>query len=192
MVPMVKLLHSKQVRNPRCVTSVCWPYPVVSRARGCLPREGVYLRGCLPRGSAKWICQGGVYPSMQWERHPPPVNRITDRYKNITLPQTSFAGCNKWSNLKYHTKQLEVKNQKLTGIFHLTSLVTIVSAIMGNSILQCSFVWLRPDTETEAELWMPFTAKHIVTQTTCSVSRIFLSKKMCHSWSTIINMNDEA
>ena len=27
-------------------------------------------------------------------RHPPPMNRMTDRCKNITLPQTSFAGGN--------------------------------------------------------------------------------------------------
>ena len=27
-------------------------------------------------------------------RHPPPVDRITDRCKHITLPQTSFVGCN--------------------------------------------------------------------------------------------------
>ena len=40
--------------------------------------------------------QAGVYPSMQWDRYPPPpVNRITDRCKNITLSQTSFAGSNK-------------------------------------------------------------------------------------------------
>ena len=34
--------------------------------------------GCLPRG---------VYPSMLWGRHPPHVNRMTDRCKTITLPQ---------------------------------------------------------------------------------------------------------
>ena len=28
----------------------------------------------------------------------PPMNRMTDRCKNITLPQTSFAGGNKWLN----------------------------------------------------------------------------------------------
>ena len=36
-------------------------------------------RGCLSRG-----CLSG--------RPPPPVTRMTDRCKNITLPQTSFAG----------------------------------------------------------------------------------------------------
>ena len=34
---------------------------------------------------------------MRWGRHPPPVNRMTDRCKNITLPQTSFAGGNNGS-----------------------------------------------------------------------------------------------
>ena len=32
-----------------------------------------------------------------WSRHPP-VNRMTDRCKNITLPQTSFAGGNQKKN----------------------------------------------------------------------------------------------
>ena len=36
-----------------------------------------------PRG---WSLPGGVYPSMHWGRHPP-VNRMTDAFKNITLPQ---------------------------------------------------------------------------------------------------------
>ena len=35
-------------------------------------------RGCL--------LLGAVYPSMHWGRHPP-VDRMTDRCKNITFPQ---------------------------------------------------------------------------------------------------------
>ena len=53
---------------------------------------------------------------------------------------------------------------------------------MGNSILQCSFVWCSPDTETEVELSMPFTKKHIVTQTTCCMPRIFCLNKVCFYW----------
>ena len=74
---------------------------------GFLPRGGVCLGcvstwGCLPRGEGgvwlggvstwEWSAQGcvsalGVYPSMHWGRHPPPVNRMTYRCTNITLPQ---------------------------------------------------------------------------------------------------------
>ena len=36
-------------------------------------------------------------PDPPGSRHPPPVNRMTNRCKNITLPQTSFAGGNKWT-----------------------------------------------------------------------------------------------
>ena len=39
------------------------------------------------------VCLGGVYPSMQWVRHPA-VNKIIDRCKNITLPQILFASSN--------------------------------------------------------------------------------------------------
>ena len=35
---------------------------------------------------------GGVVSQHALRQTPPPVNRMTDRCKNITLPQTSFAG----------------------------------------------------------------------------------------------------
>ena len=44
--------------------------------------EGVPTQGCVPAG-------GGTCPGT------PPVNRMTDRCKNITLPQISFMGGNK-------------------------------------------------------------------------------------------------
>ena len=49
---------------------------------GCLLRGGCLLQGVSAPG-------GGVYPSMHWGRHhpPPPVNRITDACKSITLAQ---------------------------------------------------------------------------------------------------------
>ena len=77
---------------------VCSGRVGVSAPRGCLLWEGggCLLWGCLLLGRCLlWgVCSGGVwYPSMHWGRHPP-VNRMTDRCKNITLPQTSFVGGN--------------------------------------------------------------------------------------------------
>ena len=40
------------------------------------------------------VCPGGCVPHT-----PHPVNRMTDAYENMTLPQTSFAGGNKFSRL---------------------------------------------------------------------------------------------
>ena len=63
---------------------------------GGVPAQGVYLPrgvylpgGYLPRGVD---LLRGVVPAQVL---PLPVNRITDRCKNITLPQASFAGGNK-------------------------------------------------------------------------------------------------
>ena len=60
----------------------------VSAPGGCLLLGGICSQG--------GVCSGGVsaprgwYPSMHWGRHPPPVNRMTNRCKNITLATTSL------------------------------------------------------------------------------------------------------
>ena len=52
---------------------------------GWVPARGVYLpRGCT--------CPRGYLPGGYLPRYSPPVIRMTDRCKNITLPQTSFTG----------------------------------------------------------------------------------------------------
>ena len=45
---------------------------------------GVCPGGCLPGGGGG-VCPGGLPKGGIWQT-PPPVNRITDRCKNITLP----------------------------------------------------------------------------------------------------------
>ena len=54
--------------------------------------EGVLAPGCV--WSQGGVCSrgGGVGIPACSESDPPPVNRMTDRCKNITFPQTSFAG----------------------------------------------------------------------------------------------------
>ena len=73
--------------------------PGVYLPGGVPARVGMYLpMGYLPGGTCPWgvPAQGGV-PSR--ESVPtqvlPTVNRMTDRCKNITLPQTSFVGSKK-------------------------------------------------------------------------------------------------
>ena len=57
---------------------------------GCLlPGVGVSaLGGSAPGGVS--VPGGGWHPSMHWGRPPPPVNRMTNRCKNITLATTSL------------------------------------------------------------------------------------------------------
>ena len=55
--------------------------------------RGVTARGCTTPGGVP--AKGGGVPAKgegYLPRHSPHVNRMTDRCKNITLPQTSFAG----------------------------------------------------------------------------------------------------
>ena len=80
-------MHYSRMRTAGLLTISC-----SIRGEGVCP--GGICPGCLSREMSAWGCLPGgcVYPSMQWGRHQPPtVNRITDRYKNITLPQPSFA-----------------------------------------------------------------------------------------------------
>ena len=78
-------MHSSRMRTVRCSGHRGWgglPMGGVclgGSAWGCLPGAG-----CLPRGS----CLGGVYPSMQWGRHPPLwIEFLTHACENITFPQ---------------------------------------------------------------------------------------------------------
>ena len=73
-------MHSNRMRTARLLTVTQHALPGVLAA-------GVPAGGCT--------CQGGVPARMgTFPGNPPPVNRMTDRCKNITLPQTSFAGGN--------------------------------------------------------------------------------------------------
>ena len=87
-IPLVgRLLLEIQFESQECIpvgcvpsaaVAVCWGVSAlgVSAHGGCLP-----MGGCLPKGG---VCPWGAYPSMHWGRHPP-VNRMTDRCKNITF-----------------------------------------------------------------------------------------------------------
>ena len=78
-------MHSSRMRTARLLT--------VSRGSAskgvCTTRQGLHLGGLHLGGSAQ-PCGGLHLEGLGRPR--PPVNRMTHRCKNITLPQTSFAG----------------------------------------------------------------------------------------------------
>ena len=61
----------------------------LSALRGGVCPGGVCLEGgCLPRGCLLGgVCPGGVSAPVHTGMHTPPVDRMTDMCKNITLPQ---------------------------------------------------------------------------------------------------------
>ena len=95
---MIRLtrLHSSRMHTARLLTVS----PSMHCAGGEVPDPGgawsggVCSEGCLVQGGSAPGGGGWWYPSMP-EADTPPVNRMTDRCKNITLPQTLFAGGNK-------------------------------------------------------------------------------------------------
>ena len=78
-------MHSSRMRTARLLpVSPSMHCPWVVYLPGGLPGGSVYLLvGCTCLGAC--TCPGGTCPGT------PPVNRMTERCKNITLPQTSFA-----------------------------------------------------------------------------------------------------
>ena len=83
-------MHSSRMRTGRSLT-VCWSLlrggcllPGGSAPGGSAP-GGCLLGGCMTRG----VCSRGK-SSASDTPPPPPVNRMTDRCKNITLATTSL------------------------------------------------------------------------------------------------------
>ena len=75
-------------RRQECTPVGCVPSVAVAMCIPACTGQGVSARGCVcPGGCLPEGClPGGVYPDMHWSRHPP-VDRMTDRCKNITIPQ---------------------------------------------------------------------------------------------------------
>ena len=76
-------MHSSRMRTAHAFT-VCW---------SLLPGGGAaWSGGCTcSRGGCTCLVRGGVPGQVP----PPPVDRMTHAFENITLPQTSFVGGNK-------------------------------------------------------------------------------------------------
>ena len=97
-IPVGCVLPACCLYLPACTVQggVCY-LGVCSQGR-CLRLGGVCYQGvsapggCLLPGG-RCLLQGGGY-SRYALRQTPPVDRMTNRYKNITLPQTSFVGGN--------------------------------------------------------------------------------------------------
>ena len=107
------LTVSQQYKGSTCPGGVYLP-------RGCtgpggVPAQGVHLpMGVYLPGGGGVPAQGGYLPRYS----PHPVNRMTDRCKNLTLPQTSFAGGNNCTLGWYHKGWLfELRNWMRSFLF---------------------------------------------------------------------------
>ena len=81
--------HEQQECIPvGCVPPAHWPYLVISHACPPQPHTPPATMHTPP-----WPCMPPYnHACPPTTTHAPPVNRMTNRCKNITLPQTSFAG----------------------------------------------------------------------------------------------------
>ena len=81
--------------------------------------------GCLPGGvsAQRGVSAWGMYPSMHWGRHPP-VDRMTDRCKNITLRTVKIPDLSTLPTLcDYGTTRrapLQLKVNYLINQYHLS------------------------------------------------------------------------
>ena len=99
-----------------CSRGVSTPGGVCSQGVSAL---GGLLGGCLLQGC---VCSWGWYPSMHWGRHPP-MNRMTDRCKNITLTTTLL-----WPVKKVNSRLISVDRFLTVNVYRLI-LLTYASAL---------------------------------------------------------------
>ena len=132
---MITSLHSSRMRTARALTA----FPSMLCRRGDVPGPGgvpgLGVGGGVP-GLGVYLVQGvylvlGGVPGLEcvpgprggtWSRgvylprYSPLVNRMTNRCKNITLPQTSFAGSKNWIiEQKWNQKLILPSNIIVTG-----------------------------------------------------------------------------
>ena len=84
-----------------CIPAACRPFAGVCFPGGGLPGlgGGAWSGGCLVRGVTAWsrgmpAWSGGLVSQHALRQNPSPVNRMTDRCKNITLATTSLRPVN--------------------------------------------------------------------------------------------------
>ena len=124
-------INSKQGCIPvGCVTPACWPYRrKVCIRRGLHPVEGLHPGGSASGGSIGGglhpgrICTQGGWVDLS-------MNRMTDRCRNITLPQTSFAGGKKSET-----------NQSVFQKHNPQSRITVISENILNSFNQIQLIF---------------------------------------------------
>ena len=80
---MLRKFHRKKRTKQVCIPVGCLPASVAATKCKCCGKGGLCTGGLCPGG----LCPGSLCPEGD-----PPVNRMTDTSKNITLPKTSFAG----------------------------------------------------------------------------------------------------
>ena len=113
------------------------------------------LRSLAGRVSARWgvgpggVCRGGgclprgvVFPSMHWGRHPLWTEWLTDRCKNITLPQ--FINDTKWGSILY-------LNRNDRSILDLWLILSNLHSIFGKGLTNLSYS--KPEANETNQLW---------------------------------------
>ena len=136
--PVVLCLDNLKFDQQECIPVGCVLSAVSAGGYlpwGYLPTRDVCQGGCLPGGvypggvSPGAVCLGGCLPKgctppMDPEADIIPVNRMADRGKNITLPQTSFVSGKNHAFLRkkqniWATVELKIR---ISSLFRLISI----------------------------------------------------------------------
>ena len=119
-------MHSSRMRTARSSNRQLWEGGLPQCMQGYIP-PGVGLETpsrVWAWRPPQWVWawkparHAGIHPPLEtckacWDTTPPPVNRMSDRCKNITLPQTSFAGGNNVSSMNALPCQVYFKKTKI-------------------------------------------------------------------------------
>ena len=96
-------MHSSRMRTGRSYTTVCWS--LLPGEGGVCSGGGAWSGGICSGGVCSvGVCSRGGIPACI-EAEPPPVNRMTNRCKNITLATTSLRPVIKAQDLAFSNLQ---------------------------------------------------------------------------------------
>ena len=125
-----------------------WSWGCTWSQEGCTWSRGVYLvSGGVPGLRGVYLVPGGTCPGT-----PLPMNRMTDRCKNITLPQTSFADiclhtAHIWKLPNYHLDWFEHIESTHFGEYHDQFLMDFLPTFTTG------FIFVRQLKQKVATLW---------------------------------------
>ena len=108
--PLQPCMPPSATTHPPATTHTHPQQPCMPPSNHACPPTTMYTpqQPCMPPTTMHAPLQPHMPPNHACPSPPPPVNKMTNRYKNITLPQISFAGGNNSWTFSWYWQMIDV------------------------------------------------------------------------------------